>query len=58
MTRKLRDIFDSLFGITKPDNEMGESPLKKALVALLNTFTPLIYLEVNVNGYYSYSKYP
>jgi hypothetical protein len=29
MTKKLRDIFDSLFGITKPPEEKGEDPSKK-----------------------------
>jgi hypothetical protein len=29
MTKKLRDIFDSLFGIVKPEAEKGESPVKK-----------------------------
>jgi hypothetical protein len=33
MTRKLRDVFDTLFGIAKPESERGESsvPLKKTI---------------------------
>ena len=35
MTRKLRDIFDTLFGITKPEVEKGESQIKKAISGIV-----------------------
>jgi hypothetical protein len=34
MTTKLRDIFDTLFGIKKPSHEKGEEPIKKNQVSI------------------------
>jgi hypothetical protein len=35
MTRKLRDIFDTLFGIKKPEEEKGESQIKKVISGIV-----------------------
>jgi hypothetical protein len=42
MTSKLRDVFDALFGIKKPEAEKGESPVKKTKGLELNAKTNII----------------
>jgi hypothetical protein len=52
MTAKLRDVFDSLFGIKKPETERGESPVKKIKRIELSATSARINVneKLNVNA--------
>jgi hypothetical protein len=52
MTSKLRDVFDTLFGIKKPEAERGESPVKKTKRVELSAKTNSISIndKLNVNA--------
>jgi hypothetical protein len=58
MTAKLRDVFDSLFGIKKSEAERGESPVKKTKRVELGAKTNSISIndKLNVNAKVSKSN--